>query len=134
LPGAFFAGIMQKIILSLPNYHSRVPNNSFITSDRHEVAEASAESGMGLVSGMSGQGWAMVHLPLGGLVDVDVRKALPGSSRYRAWWVDPRIGSKVLAVREVEVGGEPVTSFQAPSGGDINNDWILYLTDEKIST
>lgn len=83
---------------------------------------------------MSGEGWAMVHLPLGGSVDVDVGRALPGSTSYRAWWVDPRIGSKVLAAREVEVDGETTTLFEAPSGGDIEHDWILYLTVEKTLT
>ena len=76
----------------------------------------------------------MVHLPLGGSVGVDVHKALPGSDRYRGWWVDPRIGSKVVFARNVDVLSSDSIgiTFEAPSGGTIENDWILYLTDINV--
>ncbi len=80
-----------------------------------------------LIAGMrSDKGeWAMVHLPYGGVVDVNVEKALK-VGRYRAWWIDPRIGAKEVIGTGAAVNVNDTsakTTFDSPDG----KDWLLLL-------
>lgn len=126
LDGAFQAGVARRIMETMPgDYFARVPDQSFIVSDTHERADERA--GDALVGGMKGEGWAAVHLPYGGKVEVNVGTALGRDVReWRSWWINPRTGGRNLGDDE-DKGGE-VVSFTAPSGGSLENDWILLVT------
>jgi hypothetical protein len=124
LPGANYVSVLRRIMLDLPGYHARRPNNSYILSDTKEPGDGTP-AGPELISGMSGPGWAMVHLPFGGSVVIDVSLAIPGGSTFRAWWIDPRVGSKVIALHTESVTAS--REFTAPTGGSIENDWLLYV-------
>lgn len=123
LPGSFYSSVAKRFLLSLPGYFSRIPDQTFITSDTHE--QAGKLAGDALVSGMRADGWAAVHLPYGGDVEVDMTKAIPGAASWKAWWFDPRSGG-----REVFVGGDKLgrRAFSAPSAGSLTDDWILLVT------
>jgi len=66
---------------------------------------------------------AVVYLPSGGNVDVDL-KGMPG--RLRAKWYNPRNG---LFGQPSAVTGANVQSFQAPD----RHDWVLYLQSEEAA-
>jgi hypothetical protein len=119
---------MRAILLFLPNYFTRIPDQNFITSSTNESADGS-RVGDKLISGMRGEGWAMVHLPHGGSVEVDLQKALPGSEtavgkEYRAWWVDPRTGGKETLGKGKSDG--PIKGRKKFTAKD-NEDWLLLL-------
>ncbi|ORY24577.1 hypothetical protein BCR39DRAFT_320021 [Naematelia encephala] len=123
LPGSFQAGIMRRIFLSLPSYFTSRPDQSMIVSDTNEG------QGDKLISGLRGDGWAMVHLPYGGTVDVDISKALPDlkdGKGWRGWWIDPKSGGRSTFGIGEETGAK---SFEAPSGGSLECDWILLLEE-----
>jgi hypothetical protein len=129
LPGAYAASLMRTITLSLPNYFTRIPDDSFILSDRNEPSDGTP-AGDKLVLGMRAKGWAGVHLPYGGHVEVDLEKALPseGEGEYRAWWIDPRTGGKETIGKGKSDG--PIKGsrrFEAPD----KEDWLLLL--ESVS-
>jgi hypothetical protein len=115
---------MRRIMLSLPDYFSRIPDQKFITSDTEEPADGTA-AGDKLISGMRGEGWAMVYLPYGGSVEVDLSKALPDQAQWRAWWINPRTGAR----ESFEKGEEPkgVRSFKSPTQGSLGDDWLLLV-------
>lgn len=132
LPGAYYASIMKSIMLSIPNFLSRVPDNSFILSDRNEVEGKPA--GDKLIQGMKGKGWAMVHLPYGGSVEIDLNEALDDGEggeggKYRGWWIDPKTGGREI-FEEGEIKGKK--EFKSPSEGSLKTDWLLYI--ESVSS
>ncbi|KAK8843944.1 hypothetical protein IAR55_006736 [Kwoniella newhampshirensis] len=129
LPGAYQASLFRHIMQSLPNFFSRIPDQSFILSDTHEPTDGTP-AGDALISGMRSEGWAMVHLPYGGGVTIDLTKAGFGEKKsWRAWWIDPRTGGREVFMRDA--GGGVTQTFQAPSGGDQDDDWLL-LVEEDI--
>jgi len=115
---------MKKIFMALPESNTRKPQNDFILSERNEPKDGSP-AGIKLISGMTGVGWAMVHLPYGGVVKLDIGKALAGTTEFQAWWIDPRDGSK----QACEPKTRQITDmdFECPSCGTMEDDWILYL-------
>ncbi|RSH83833.1 hypothetical protein EHS25_005448 [Saitozyma podzolica] len=64
LPGTFQVALMRNIMLSSPNYFTRVPDQSFIVSSTGESNDRS-EAGDALISGTRAQGWAMVTFRTG---------------------------------------------------------------------
>lgn len=64
--------------------------------------------------------WALIQLPFGGEVTVDLRKGLNGREHWRAWWWDPRIGSRELFIRD---SSATIHIFTAPT----DQDWLLLL-------
>jgi hypothetical protein len=110
-------------MLSLPNYHTRVPDQTFILSDTCDTGDGRA--GDHLIGGMRGDDWAMVHLPYGGDVEVDLAKSLPNQTKWRAWWVDPRIGSREQFQEGDVLSGKE--TFKSPSSGSLEDDWLLLL-------
>jgi hypothetical protein len=127
LPGAYAASLMRTITLSLPNYFTRIPDDSFILSDRNEPSNGTP-AGDKLVLGMRGKGWAGVHLPYGGHVEVDLEKALDTAGEYRAWWIDPRTGGKeTIGKGKTDGPIKGSRSFEAPD----KEDWLLLL--ESVS-
>lgn len=124
LPGSFHVGIMRNIMLALPNYFSRMPDQSFILSGTNEPIDGS-RAGDKLISGTRADGWAMVHLPYGGEVTIDIGKALPGKvGAWRAWWVDTKCGAKEL---DQSGKGQHVEKFVSPSEGTLKDDWLLLV-------
>lgn len=116
---------MRQICLSLPNYFTRVPDSSFILSETHEPTDGS-RAGDKLIQGMRGDGWAMVHLPHGGTVNIDVSGALGAKKRgWKSWWIDPRTGGR--EVNESERQNSVQADFTAPRGLGNNEDWLLLL-------
>lgn len=124
---------MRQICLSLPQYFTRVPDSTFILSDTLEPDDGSP-AGDRLIQGMRGTGWAMVHLPYGGTVRLDMRKALSDTriECWKAWWIDPRTGGRELfqpaGNHEVHVSFTSSTTTK----DDSDNDWLLYI--ETVST
>ncbi|WWD01007.1 hypothetical protein V866_007945 [Kwoniella sp. B9012] len=126
LPGAFQAGVIKQIMLTLPDYVSRVPDQTFITSATGET-DSDRPAGNALVSGMRGSGWAMVCLPFGGHVELDVKKALPNCpGDFRAWWIDTKCGGKSL-IGSYSTSDDVVRTFSSPTNGSKNEDWLLLL-------
>lgn len=119
---------MRHICLALPNYSTRVPDSTFILSDTHEPEDGS-NAGDALIQGMRGAGWAMVHLPFGGPIRIDVRRALSGDRAWRAWWIDPRTGGREVFHSDSSLDVTPL--FAAPDAKDQESDWLLYL--ENVS-
>ena len=122
---------MRRFFLSLPGFFSRHPDSSFILSDTHEQVEGSTQAERmdvldKLIQGLKGDTWALVHLPYGGEVDIDLKLALSGL-RYRAWWVDPASGGREVLDEgsKSEIKGSRV--FQTPTAGDLDKDWVLML-------
>ena len=95
LPGAHNAAIMRKIVLSLPSFFTRVPDQTLIASPTWE-SDMEAERGDSMISAMRGKGWCAVHLPRGGKVLIHLHKALKIGGTYRAWSIDPNTGGKTL--------------------------------------
>lgn len=110
-------------MLSLPNFDSRTPSQSLILSETNDKPNELA--GDKLVSAMRGNGWTMVHLPYGGTVEVDLKRALPFGQPWRAWWVDTKCGAKSVFARGNVEDGSKV--FTAPTGGSKEDDWLLLL-------
>jgi hypothetical protein len=101
---------MRRICLTLPSFFSRMPNSSFILSDTMEPKDGSRAGDK-----------LMVHLPYGGGVDFDIGAALPGSTEYRARWMDPRTGGReIFEEGKVRSGAK---HFQAPREGAQEDDW-----------
>jgi hypothetical protein len=103
---------MRRICLTLPSFFSRMPNSSFILSDTMEPKDGS-RAGDKLISGLIGEGWSMVHLPYGGGVDFDIGAALPGSTEYRARWMDPRTGGREISRKEKCVLVQSISRLRA---------------------
>ncbi|BEI82007.1 hypothetical protein CcaverHIS002_0211670 [Cutaneotrichosporon cavernicola] len=123
LPGAWYSSVAKNILLDLPCYFSRVPDQSFIVSDTGE--REGERAGDTLVSGMRADDWAAVHLPYGGTVQVDLALAIPSAKGWKAWWVDPRCGGREVFETGNNLG---VRAFSAPSAGTLSDDWILLLS------
>lgn len=111
-------------MLALPNFYSRIPDQTVIVSSTNEPADGSPASDK-LISGMRGDGWAMVHLPYGGTVTVDLAKALPRVGGWNAWWINPRDGSRLSPFTSDDHREQQ--SFTSPTEGDLRNDWLLYI-------
>lgn len=116
---------MRSIMVSLPNYFDRVPDQSFIVSSTNEPTDGS-RAGDKLISGMRSKGWAAVHLPYGGQVEIDLEKAKI-STKWRAWWINPKTGGREVFKRG-EGGGQ--LKVEAPSGGTLDDDWLLLVEDD----
>ncbi|KAL8291354.1 hypothetical protein RQP46_002332 [Phenoliferia psychrophenolica] len=117
LPGSFHIAHVRRLILSLPSFPSRVPDQSFILSNTHEG------EGDSLVSGLraGSREWALVYTPKGEPVDVDA-SVFGGRALGKAEWFDPRT--------EERTGIEVVDGswkFTPPSAGSIEDDWVLVL-------
>jgi hypothetical protein len=125
LPGAFNAGMMKSIMMSLPSFFSRVPDQSIIASPIME-AESEAERGDEMVSGMKGDGWCAVHLPKGGRVSVNLHKSLPLGQAYRSWWIDPKTGGRAIDQSGKCVALDPA-EFVSPKSNGAQNDWLLLI-------
>jgi hypothetical protein len=69
-----------------------------------------------------GEGGNMGASPaaFGGEVKVDLRKGLNGREHWRAWWWDPRIGSREVFIRD---SSAPTHMFTAPT----DQDWLLFI-------
>lgn len=117
---------MRQICLALPNYTSRVPDSSFILSDTNEPKDGS-RAGDKLIQGMRGDGWAMVHLPHGGTINLNLTKALPVGTNegWKAWWIDPRTGGRECFQTSKEPASQ--VSFTAPAAHGEDSDWLLFV-------
>jgi hypothetical protein len=122
---------MRNIMLSSPNYFTRVPDQSFIVSSTGESNDRS-EAGDALISGTRAQGWAMVHLPHGGEVEVDLVRALDPSGSWKACWVDTKCGER----SGFDSGnfGSRTRKFVAPKRLDKSQDWLLLLEHVSLSS
>lgn len=123
---------MRKIVESLPNYHTRVPDQSFILSDTNEPADGEP-AGDRLLGGTRGDGWALVYLPYGGDVSLDLAKAIPAGGQWRAWWINPRDGGRLSFLSGNDASDDGQRAFSAPSGGNLKNDWLLYIDTESAA-
>ena len=110
-------------MLSLPDYFARVPDQSIILSSTHED---DGLAGNKLVSAMRAQTWALIHLPYGGSVEIDVKKGLSDFvGPWNAWWIDPRSGGRHIFLQETSLS-TPVV-LRAPTGGSLRDDWLLLI-------
>lgn len=129
LPGAFYASVLRRFFLSLPSYTTRRPDSSFIVSDTMEPKDGTLAYDK-LIAGLKAQDWALVHLPYGGAVEIDVSMALSHSksATFRVWWVDPRSGGKTPAERGTRLSlPATVREFISPTSGSLDTDWVLLL-------
>lgn len=114
---------MKTIVLSLPTFFTRVPDQSIVASPTFESTSEAAR-GDTMISGMRGSGWCAVHLPQGGTVSVNVYKAVELGEGFRPWWIDPSTGGRVLVRTSERVSQVPV-EFKAPDPA--MRDWILMI-------
>ncbi|KAM0753517.1 hypothetical protein T439DRAFT_322412 [Meredithblackwellia eburnea MCA 4105] len=106
LPGATHVGHLKNLIVSLPSFTSRTPDQSFIKSETHEGEGATLISGLRSKEGK----WALVYTPSGESIEVDV------GSVVKAEWFDPRVAEKQPAQEDDGV-------YHPPS----KEDWVLIL-------
>lgn len=118
---------MRRIMLSLPKYFDRIPDQSIILSSTNEP-EDGTWAGDKLISGMRSEGWAMVHLPYGGEVEVHLGLAGFTERKWRAWWIDPRCGGREVGVKG---GGGDAKAFKSPTSGSLDDDWLLLIEEDK---
>lgn len=116
---------MRKIMLSLPNYFSRVPDQDFIVSSTNEL-DPHVRAGDKLVTGTRADEWALVHLPYGGSISIDLAKALPGNepSIWRAWWVDTKCGARELCGSGNQRG---IFKATTTTSGTLKDDCLLLV-------
>jgi hypothetical protein len=116
--------------LTLPDFFTRRPDSSFILSDTNERKDGGSALDR-LIQGLKSESWALVHLPYGGDVEVDLEKALKGQT-YRAWWINPAsIGREVLD-NGVKVAIKGARVFHSPTEGALDRDWILLLETYSV--
>lgn len=114
LPGASQMQHARALLLSRP-FLERIPDQSLVVSDP-------GDGPLHMRATRDGDGsYAMVYLPAGGSVELDVTKI--SGERLRAWWFDPRSG---VAQRIGVLATQQCSSFTAPGGGP---DWVLVLDD-----
>jgi len=111
LPGANQMRHLRSLIESR-HISSRVPDQSLLIEEQSEGAHRRA---------CRGTGYALIYLPQGGSVDVDL--APLGERKIRAWWYDPRTGQP-RHCRDFSCEGR--ASFEAPFTGPCS-DWVLVL-------
>jgi hypothetical protein len=116
---------MRTIVLSLPNFFTRVPDRSVIASQSLEPVSRD-KRGDAMISGMRGESWCAVYLPRGGKVSVNLHTALNLGEGFRPWWIDPKTGGRMIVHTEDIVSIQPV-EFEAPSSNCGQNDWILLV-------
>jgi hypothetical protein len=114
---------------SLPDYFDRIPDQSLVLSSTSEPTDDSP-AGDKLVSAMRSSSWLAVHLPHGGEVNVRLDKdVLPG--QWRAWWMNPKLGSKEVFKRGSDQSN---LTARSPTQGSIDEDWILFVDRDTIVT
>jgi hypothetical protein len=121
---------MRRFFLSLPDFFSRRPDSSFILSDTFEPKDGTSALDR-LVQGLRSDSWALVHLPYGGEVEVDLEKALTGGT-YRAWWVSPASGGREVLDNGAKTAVKGSRLFTSPTRGDLKKDWILLLETYSV--
>jgi hypothetical protein len=121
-PGAGQMQYGRKLIESRP-YFTRIPDNSFIISDK--VATAVPGAGRYKFAGTRDKDgtFAMVYAPVGRAFSV--RMDVIKGSKVTAWWYNPRNG-KAREISTFDNKGE--RSFISPDPGE-TIDWILVLDD-----
>jgi hypothetical protein len=129
LSGAFYSSVLRKFFLTLPNYFSRRPDSSFILSATGE--DQGDDILDRLVQGLKADSWAMVHLPYGGTVNVDIDRAIQGET-YRAWWVCPSTGGKASLNKGEKQTARGAQEFTSPSEGSLEDDWVLLLETYSV--
>lgn len=128
LPGSFHVSYLRDLIVSLPAFESRLPDQSFLVSPTHEDdsdPNLGAGAGEKLVSGMrsADRKWALVYTPFG--EDVEVKQSvLEGSKLGKAQWFDPRMAKRSSAMAQE---GQGTWRFVPPSSGSNADDWVLIL-------
>lgn len=117
--------LLRRIVESLPDFFERVPDQSIIVSPKQETT--GEWLGDKLISGMRSTTWVAVHLPRGGEVQVRLDRTVLGD-KWRALWLDPKTGA-----REVFDSGTAETlTARSPTGGSIDEDWILLVERDVI--
>lgn len=111
-------------------YFDRIPDNSVISTDLGED-----EGRFSATRDKKGR-WAAVYSPQGLSFDVDVNYLADvlggGCNTTLKWtqrWYSPRNGS---FVSEDEGCGVSVTTFEPPTSGSVDHDWVLLLEKIKL--
>lgn len=111
-------------------YFDRIPDNKVISTDLGE------DEGRFSATRDKKARWAAVYSPQGLSFGVDVGYVAGvlggGSNTTVKWtekWYSPRNGS---FVSEAEGCGVDVVTFNPPSGGSVDHDWVLFLDDISL--
>jgi hypothetical protein len=108
---------LRRLIESRP-FLSRVPDQDLIAKGQGE--------GIDHIQATRGDGYAMLYLPTGKPVTVQLNK-IAGAEKIKAWWYNPRDGSST------EIGSFDVTADKEfkPAGTETGrgHDIILVLDD-----
>ncbi|HEY4209328.1 MAG TPA: glycoside hydrolase family 140 protein [Puia sp.] len=116
-PGAFQAGYLKKLMLSIPT-NGRVPDQSMIVGGQGEGGEF-----MTAFHGADSS-YGMVYLPVGKTIILNT--AWLKGRHIAVAWFDPARGRVEKAM---EVGKTPTLSFTPPTTG-AGKDWVLILRNE----
>lgn len=117
LQGAWDMLHMRRLMESRP-FTLLTPDQSLI------VGEAGSGEGHIRAARASNGSYAMVYIPTGSKVDIDLSKFT--GTRIKAYWFDPREGtSNCIGTFKHGI----TASFDPPSSGR-GNDWVLVLDDE----
>ena len=119
LPMASRAHHLKDLMLSRP-YFSRVPDQNMIVNSADEINR------VGATRDETGR-YAMIYLPTGGTVSVDLSNLAAES--LTSWWFDPRTGSSSAGPALERAEGVELT---APSTGS-GHDWVLVIDAEAFS-
>jgi len=115
-PGSRHASVYRRIITSLPQWWTRVPDQSVLAGNPGggNKPNAAARSAAG--------GWILAYLPTRTTATVHMNKL--ASEEGEAFWIDPKTGDRT------RIGGYPADgerSFATPAGWD---DAVLLITEK----
>ncbi|MDF2925367.1 MAG: putative endoglucanase [Paenibacillaceae bacterium] len=113
-PGAAQMGHLRALMESRP-YFDRVPDQSLIVNNK---------TGANYMSATRGSGYAMIYIPNGAPVTVDMSRM--GAGGVAASWYDPRNGGYIQAGLLPALEDHALHTFYSPSSGR-GNDWVLVL-------
>lgn len=119
LPGAWDMMHVRNLMQSRP-FLKRIPDQSLLA--------VPADSGAEHARATRGEHYAMIYIPAGKNVKVNLHK-ITGSS-LKAWWYNPRSGEATIIGRILNKGTQ---QFDPPGEAARGNDWILVLDDASLN-
>lgn len=114
---------LKKLILSRP-FLSRMPDTMLLADNPYDP--------IGQLVATSGEGYAMVYIPTGKIVKIDLSH-LP-FEMIKIWWYNPRSGKALEA--SIQPNLKNTFEFDPPGETGRGNDWVLVLdnAERKFTT
>lgn len=133
-PGATQAGHVQKLFSGLNRqaFDTLQPNRTFIRTPKGSTEDVLGYEANRYVAGLVGSSQYWVYTGFGDTFDLDLGSlgAHFGTENGKAdsKWYDPRTGVYQNATGSILLGGRK--TFVPPTGGNVDNDWVLVVKVE----